>query len=227
MTRTYESVYRSWQDDPEAFWAGLAAILRDLGPRHDALLVERDRLQSKIDDWHRENPGPVDLDRYAAFLTAIGYLREEPDGVRVDLTAVDPSLAVAAPQLVVPADNARYALNAANARWGSLYDALYGTDVIPESDGQERGKSYNPVRGAAVVRYAAEFLDRTIPLEAGSHGDVANYALQEDGGRTNCVATLANGDSSALRDPGHFVGFAADGSSSSYLFRRTSEGSFT
>jgi len=142
--------------DPQGFWSALATIVRDLAPRTRVLLAKRDSLQRQIDVWHREHPGPIsDPVAYKGFLEEIGYLAPEGDAFTAATDRVDPEIAqVAGPQLVVPVDNARYALNAANARWGSLYDALYGTDVIPEGEGAARGDKYNPVRGARVVDYA-------------------------------------------------------------------------
>jgi len=141
----------------DVYWAGFDAIAHELAPKNAALLAERDRLQTELDTWHRAHPGPIaDMPAYQAFLKQIGYLVEPPAQVQAETANVDAELALqAGPQLVVPIMNARYALNAANARWGSLYDALYGTDAIPESEGRERAGSYNPVRGAAVVAFAA------------------------------------------------------------------------
>ena len=139
-----------------AFWEGFDALAHDLGPKNAALLTERDRLQLELDAWHKAHPGPIgDMPAYRAFLTNIGYLVEPTGPVHCDTANVDDELAkLAGPQLVVPILNARYALNAANARWGSLYDALYGTDVISEAGGAEKGSGYNPVRGAKVIEYA-------------------------------------------------------------------------
>ena len=145
----------------EAFWAGFDALVADLAPKNLALLAERDRLQAELDTWHGAHPGPIrDMAGYRKFLETIGYLVPTPGAVKITTANVDAELATqAGPQLVVPILNARYALNAANARWGSLYDALYGTDAIPEDDGCEKGPGYNDKRGARVIAYARSFLD--------------------------------------------------------------------
>ena len=179
-------------------WQSLAAILQDLRPRNEELLAIRERLQKQLDDWHREHPGP-DYDRraYREFLEEIGYLLPEPEPFTISTENVDPEVALlAGPQLVVPVMNARYALNAANARWGSLYDALYGTDVIPEDQGAERAGGYNAVRGARVIAWARDFLDRHFPLAEGSHRDVIAYAIVEG----QLLATFPDG-SGALKAP--------------------------
>jgi len=165
---------------PDAFWSGLEAILRDLTPRNRALLARREELQARIDAWHLAHRGrPIEPGAYRAFLLDIGYLLPEGPDFQVTTSDVDPEIAcIAGPQLVVPVNNARYALNAANARWGSLYDALYGTDVIPEEDGAERGPAFNPVRGAEVVRYARRFLDAACPLQGRSYADALGYSVQ-------------------------------------------------
>ena len=192
----------------DAFWQGFAGIVRDLAPKNAALLAERDRLQVEIDAWHAEHPGPIRaMARYRAFLRKIGYLAPDPGRVRVTTRNVDAELAQqAGPQLVVPITNARYALNAANARWGSLYDALYGTDVLSEADGCERGAAYNPRRGAKVIEYARHVLDRCAPLKKGSHLDSTGYAVV--GGALQ--VTLADGRTVALKDPKQFLGHQGD-----------------
>lgn len=189
----------------EAFWKGFDAIVADLAPRNIALLAERDRLQTELDTWHKANPGPIkDMVAYRSFLEKIGYLVPQPADVKATTTNVDDELATqAGPQLVVPILNARYALNAANARWGSLYDALYGTDAIPETDGAEKGKGYNPVRGAKVIAFARQVLDDTAPLAAGSHKDSTGYKVE--GGQL--VVSLANGSTTGLKDASQFKGY--------------------
>lgn len=190
----------------EQFWSGLEAILTDLGPRNRELLAIRDDMQAKIDAWHHANPGP-DYDRaaYKAFLLDIGYLLPEGGDFSITTDNVDEEIAtLAGPQLVVPVMNARYALNAANARWGSLYDALYGTDVISEEGGAERAGAYNPVRGDKVIAFARDFLDRHCPLATGSHSDATAYTIAN--GALNVA--LADGSSTTLADASLFAGFS-------------------
>jgi malate synthase len=191
--------------DPDGFWRSFGEIVRDLMPRNRDLLAKRDALQRQIDDWHRRHPGrAADPDAYRAFLEEIGYLVPEGEPYRVSTTNLDPEIArVAGPQLVVPVSNARYALNAANARWGSLYDALYGTDVIAEADGAERRSTYNPERGAKVVEYANAFLDASVPLTRGSHGDVTGYRVMDG----KLCAALPDGSETSLADPSAFAGY--------------------
>lgn len=190
------------------FWAGFDAIVRELAPRNAALLAERDRLQAELDAWHGKHPGPIrNMRKYRAFLHKIGYLVPVPERVKVSTRKVDAELALqAGPQLVVPITNARYALNAANARWGSLYDALYGTDALPEDGGAERGSGYNPVRGARVIEYARHVLDRTVPLNSGSYLDATGLAV--DAGRL--LVTLRNGTRTGLARPAQFIGFQGE-----------------
>ncbi|ANY61216.1 malate synthase G [Comamonas aquatica] len=194
--------------DAAAFWQGFDALVADLAPKNAALLAERDRLQTELDTWHQAHPGPItDMAAYQQFLTQIGYLVEPPKDAKATTENVDAELAtMAGPQLVVPILNARYALNAANARWGSLYDALYGTDAIPEDGGAEKGKGYNPVRGAKVIEFARNFLDQAVPLAAGSHKDAAAYKVE--GGKL--VVTLKNGNTTGLKDADKFVGYQGD-----------------
>ncbi|WP_313606142.1 malate synthase G [Comamonas jiangduensis] len=194
--------------DAAAFWKGFDALVADLAPKNAALLAERDRLQAELDTWHKANPGPItDMAAYQKFLTQIGYLVESPKDAKATTENVDAELAtMAGPQLVVPILNARYALNAANARWGSLYDALYGTDAISEEGGAEKGKGYNPVRGAKVIEFARNFLDQAVPLAAGSHKDAAAYRVE--GGKL--VVTLKNGNTTGLKDAYKFVGYQGD-----------------
>ncbi|MEG0148937.1 MAG: malate synthase G [Comamonas sp.] len=194
--------------DQQAFWAGFDSIVADLAPKNAALLAERDRLQVELDSWHKANPGPItDMAAYRSFLTQIGYLVEQPKDAKATTENVDAELAIqAGPQLVVPILNARYALNAANARWGSLYDALYGTDVISEEGGAEKGKGYNPARGAKVIAFARDFLDQAAPLANGSHKDSAGYAVE--GGKL--VVSLKDGSKTGLKEEAKFIGYQGD-----------------
>ncbi len=206
--------------DADAFWQGLAAIVGDLGPRNAALLERREALQARIDQWHRDNPGRHADPAYRAFLEEIGYLEADPGEVAVTTANVDREVAeVAGPQLVVPVNNARYALNAANARWGSLYDALYGTDVIPEDDGAEKTRGFNPERGRRVVAWAAAFLDANFPLAAGSHADVTAYRVVAGQAGHALSVTLEGGGETGLKDPGQFAGFAGGEQPSAVLLR--------
>ena len=192
----------------EQFWLGFDAIVADLAPKNIALLAERDRLQTELDAWHKAHPGPIgsptEMKVYQKFLGSIGYLVPAPKKVKATTKNVDAELArQAGPQLVVPILNARYALNAANARWGSLYDALYGTDVISEADGCEKGKAYNPKRGAKVIEYARYVLDRTAPLASGSHIDSCGYSVVAG----KLMVKLASGKSVQLQDGAQFIGY--------------------
>ncbi len=204
----------------DKFWKGFSDIVTDLAPKNIALLAERDRIQAEMDKWHTANPGPVAegkaMKAYRKFLGQIGYLVPEPKNAKATTANVDAELAkLAGPQLVVPILNARYALNAANARWGSLYDALYGTDAISEADGCEKGKGYNPKRGAKVIDYCRHVLDRCAPLKTGSHVGSKGYAVKAG----KLVVTLANGKSSTLADAKQFVGYTGSASApASVLF---------
>ena len=202
--------------DDEAVWRALGEIVGDLAPQNRRLLEKRDALQAQIDAWHKAQP--MDRDAYRTFLQDIGYLLPEGDHFQVLTRGVDPEIAtLAGPQLVVPVDNARYCLNAANARWGSLYDALYGTDAIPEAGGAEKGAAYNPVRGEKVIAAANEFLDATVPLCKGSHAEVAAFALDGADGQKVLVARV-DGREVGLAEPDQFVGYAErDGHLSSAL----------
>jgi len=202
----------------EAFWDGYAAILAELGPRNAALLDERVALQARIDAWHRDNPSqPLDVAAYEAFLREIGYLLPEPESVQVTTANVDPELGgIAGPQLVVPVSNARYALNAANARWGSLYDALYGTDAIPEAEGAARGGGYNPARGQRVIAFARRKLDSIAPLLGAGHGEALKYVVKNGA----VSVALAGGGDTRLKFADRFAGYTGDASSpTSILFR--------
>ena len=197
--------------DAAAFWAGFDAIVRDLAPKNAALLAERDRLQAALDEWHKKHPGPIrNMAKYRAFLQKIGYRVPVPAKVKATTKNVDAELALqAGPQLVVPITNARYALNAANARWGSLYDALYGTDALPETDGATRareGGGYNPARGAKVIAYARHVLDRCAPLARGSHVDATAYRVVDNA----LAVTLKGGSTVGLKNPAQFVGFQGE-----------------
>jgi malate synthase len=209
------SLYRFIEDrvlpatgvDSAIFWKGFDAIVHDLAPKNAALLAERDRLQLLLDEWHKANPGPItDMPVYRAFLEKIGYLLPAPNAVQATTANVDAELAQqAGPQLVVPILNARYALNAANARWGSLYDALYGTDAIPETDGATKGGGYNPLRGAKVIDFARKFLDESVPLATGSYADVTGYRI--DNGK---LVISTTGGITSLSDESWFCGFQGE-----------------
>ncbi len=189
----------------DSYWKNFEQVVVDLSPKNQALLAKRDEIQAQIDEWHRNNP--FEITAYKAFLTEIGYLLPEVEDFHISTENVDEEIAqLAGPQLVVPVRNARYCLNAANARWGSLYDALYGFDVISEADGAEKGKGYNPVRGAKVVAFAKNFLDETFPLAQGSHADATQYSVQ---GKALLV-TLKDGTTVTLANAAQFVGYNGD-----------------
>ncbi len=200
------------------FWKGFDEIVKDLTPKNAALLAKRDHLQAQIDEWHKAHPGPIkDMPAYRQFLEKIGYIEPVPADVSADTKNVDDELALqAGPQLVVPLLNARYALNAANARWGSLYDALYGSDVISEEDGASKAGGYNPVRGAKVVAYARQFLDQAVPLAKGSYQEVVGYSV--DGNKL--AVKLKDGSTTGLKDEKQFVGYQGSASSPSSLLLR-------
>ncbi len=206
--------------DSARFWQGFDAIVTGLAPKNIALLAERDRLQGEMDAWHKAHPGPItagdpsnpsDMTAYRAFLEKIGYLLPSPKGTQATTTNVDAELAQqAGPQLVVPILNARYALNAANARWGSLYDALYGTDVIAETGGAEKGSRYNPLRGTKVIEFAREVLDQAAPLANGSHKMATGYSVKD-----GQLHIALQSSSTVLAEPSQFVGYQGDAASPS------------
>ena len=197
--------------DPDTFWSGVDKVVADLTPKNQELLARRDDLQAQIDKWHRARViGGFEADEYKQFLVDIGYLEPEPDDFTITTAGVDDEITTTAgPQLVVPILNARFALNAANARWGSLYDALYGTDVISEEDGAEPGTSYNPVRGDKVIAYARRFLDGAVPLASGSWSDIKGVTVSDGA----VAATLDDGGSVGLQAPEQFVGYLGDAES--------------
>lgn len=202
--------------NPAAFWAGFAAIFTELTPVNRALLKKRDSIQARIDQWHREHKGKLDQDAYEAFLREIGYLVPEGPDFQIGTADTDPEVAqVAGPQLVVPVMNTRFALNAANARWGSLYDAFYGTDALGDV-GDPSAKGYDPVRGAAVIAKAREVLDRIAPLQGASHADAGGYTVNHG----TLVVHLNGGGQTGLADPGRFAGYRGDdGAPSAILLR--------
>jgi len=198
----------------QSFWDGLAALLDEFNPRTAEALAKRAELQAAINTWHKENPGKPDTGAYKKFLTEIGYLVQAPNSGKVKVSRVDPEIAsIAGPQLVVPVNNARYALNAANARWGSLYDGLYGTDSISEDDGAERSGGYNPVRGQRVIAWANKFLDEAAPLAQGNYSDVNSWAIVDGA----LQASLASGSVIGLKDASQCVGYNGDAASPSVI----------
>lgn len=191
--------------EPDWFWSNVEAVIAELTPKNNVLLLKRYQMQAAIDTWHQSRcDAPHDHAKYMKFLRKLGYLQQEGPDFAVSPTHIDAEIAsIAGPQLVVPVKNARYALNASNARWGSLYDALYGSDVIPEADGAQRGGAYNPVRGAKVIAYARAFLDRSAPLASGSHAHAMSYTVID--GRLE--VTLGNGEKVGLAEPAKFAGY--------------------
>ena len=212
-----ERLYRLVRDEiapgtgvkSDSFWKSLGEIVQELGPKNRALLEKRDTLQQQIDRWHQERKGrPFNIEEYTNFLKQIGYIVPEGKNFKITTANVDAEIAaIAGAQLVVPLDNARYALNAANARWGSLYDALYGTNVIPEEDGAEKGEFYNPRRGAKVIAYTEAFLDKVVPLKRGSFSDVTRFSLKRVGRKKQLAVTLKNGKTVGLADGRKFIGY--------------------
>ncbi len=198
----------------EAFWSGFASLIQDLAPRNRALLVRRDEMQAQVDAWHAGHKGDLpDPAEYERFLRDIGYLLPEPGPFAVATANVDAEIAqIAGPQLVVPVSNARYALNAANARWGSLYDALYGTDAIDDEGGTARGKGFNPARGAKVVARAKAFLDEAAPLAHGSHAPVTGYAVEN-----GALVARHRGGQTGLADPAQFAGYLGEAAAPSAI----------
>ncbi|QRY50114.1 malate synthase G [Mycolicibacterium septicum] len=198
--------------DPDSFWSGVDKVVADLTPKNQDLLARRDDLQAQIDKWHRAHVlEPVDPDAYKQFLTDIGYLLPEPADFTITTSGVDDEItSTAGPQLVVPILNARFALNAANARWGSLYDALYGTDVISEEDGAEKGTGYNKVRGDKVIAYARNFLDEAVPLAAGTWAEATGLKIVHEDGTGQLLVEYGDGLSSGLATPEQFVGYTGE-----------------
>ncbi|WP_105430418.1 malate synthase G [Neorhizobium sp. T6_25] len=200
--------------DADRFFSEFSKIVHVLGPKNRELLAKRDAFQAKLDGWYRENGAPSDFSVYEAFLRDIGYLLPEGPDFTVSTDKVDPEIAeIAGPQLVVPVMNARYALNAANARWGSLYDALYGTDAIPETDGAEKGKGYNPIRGAKVIAWARDFLDQSVPLSGASWTDVTSFVVTDG----TLAAAAQDGKTVNLADPAQFAGYLGEPAKPTHL----------
>ena len=193
--------------EPQEFWNSLEEILNEFGPKNEALLQERTNLQNKLNKWHQENQSNFNFEEYKKFLIEIGYLIEEKEDFSIETKNVDDEIAkIAGPQLVVPVMNARFSLNAANARWGSFYDALYGTDVISEENGQERSGPYNPTRGDAVIEFSKQFLDKTIPLTEGSYSDVTSFNITDNG----LEVLLSNQEKAHIENPDQFKGYQGE-----------------
>ena len=210
-----DTIFRLVNDDicpgiavnPEKFWRDFASIIHDLAPKNNELLKKRSDLQAQIDHWHRSNRSDYDFDRYKEFLLDIGYLLPEIEDFEINPPKVDDEIALqAGPQLVVPIMNARFALNAVNARWGSLYDALYGNDVISEEGGAEKHGAYNPIRGQKVIDYGRSFLDQSVPLDNKSHSDVIAYKISD----RQLFAVLSSNAEVTLNDPSQFIGYLGD-----------------
>ena len=188
------------------FWKGVSQLVYDLAPKNRELLTVREQMQTKINEWHANHNWFDNRTKYKTFLKDIGYLEPKGKPFQIVTSNVDDEIAtLAGPQLVVPVNNARYAINAANARWGSLYDALYGTDVIDEQHGAERGTTYNPLRGQQVILYARKFLDQIIPLEKGSHLQSTGYRIEQ-----NQLIVEMDSEQSILKEPSKFIGFTGD-----------------
>ena len=198
--------------EEEAFWNNFASFINKFSAKNSALLNKRLELKKKIDDWHLSNKSKdININEYKDFLSGIGYLVPEGESFGIETKGVDDEISnICGPQLVVPITNARYALNAANARWGSLYDALYGTDVISEDNGAKREGGYNPIRGDKVIAFAKNFLDETIPLEGGSYKDVLGFEFKDG----NINAILAEGNRTQLKEPDKYVGYTDNGDNS-------------
>ena len=202
--------------DSEKFWEGFSALAHDLTPRNRELLARRDELQKQLDNWYSEHPGKQDNEKYEAFLREIGYLVDKPSDFEITTQNVDTEISeTAGPQLVVPVLNARFAINAANARWGSLYDALYGTDSISEADGAEKGKGYNKVRGDKVIAWSRDFLDKAVPLDGASHADVTKYSISDDR-----FQAFVGDEAHVLQEPECYVGYQGDKNAPSSILLR-------
>lgn len=203
---------------PNEFWSALAECVTQFAPRNQALLAKRDELQSEIDFWHKTHAGKAhNPATYKQFLLNIGYLQPQGEAFTINTKNVDPEISdIAGPQLVVPVTNARYALNATNARWGSLYDSLYGTDAIADDDGAQRGKSYNPLRGTKVVQFVSRFLDEVTPLSNTSYAQVVKYRVENK----QLVVNIENGEKSSLVSPAQFAGYQGDTDNPSLIVLR-------